>query len=65
MARKSSASFEKRARERARQEKQRDKEARRRQRQADRKERPAGASDSEFVTNEELLPVLTSLPDTE
>lgn len=62
MARKSSASFEKRSRERARQEKQRDKEAKRRQRQADRKERPAGTPRSEFVTNEELQPVLSPLP---
>jgi|YNPBryunderm2012_1023409.scaffolds.fasta_scaffold35372_1 hypothetical protein len=65
MARKSSASFEKRARERARQEKQRDKEARRRQRQANRKERPASSRGDEFVTNEELLPVLASLPEKE
>ncbi|GEM_PF-2138190 len=63
MARKSSASFEKRARERARQEKQRDKEARRRQRQAERKERPAGTSGNEFVTNEELLPAMSSPPE--
>lgn len=62
MARKSSASFEKRARERARQEKQRDKAAKRRQRQADRKDRPTGASGDDFVTNEELLPVLSPLP---
>jgi hypothetical protein len=62
VARKSSASFEKRARERARQEKQRDKEARRRQRQAERKDRPAGGGGDDFVTNEDLLPVLTPLP---
>lgn len=65
MARKSSATFEKRARERARQEKQRDKAAKRRQRQADRKARPAGAGGDEFVTNEELLPVMSSLPEAE
>ncbi len=65
MARKSSASFEKRARERARQEKQRDKAAKRRQRQADRRERPAGTPADEFVTNEELLPAMSSLPEAE